>query len=184
MSKKLRNLALVLALALVMVVTGFSIALPGNRDAYAEPVWSDAEIADTYVSGVQFTAPVREVQIDAQTSIPATSVIVLPDGSVTTQPSLTLKMPGVYTVRYTAVSGTKSFVDEQSFIVRYDLVSFNDANSSYVWGADPNAPAEEGLKIFETGGLHVDLVLDAVRYFVVVFAVGFFCPLLFNKIKL
>ena len=43
---------------------------------------------------------------------------------------------------------------------------------------------KEGLKIFETGGLHIDLVLDAVRYFAVVFAVGYLCPLLFKKIKL
>ena len=43
---------------------------------------------------------------------------------------------------------------------------------------------KEGLKIFETGGVHVDLVLDTLRYFVVVFAVGYLCPLLFQKIKL
>lgn len=43
---------------------------------------------------------------------------------------------------------------------------------------------KEGLKIFETGGLHIDLVLDALRYFTIVFAVGYLCPLLFNKIKL
>ncbi len=43
---------------------------------------------------------------------------------------------------------------------------------------------KEGLKVFETGTLHIDLVLDALRYFVVVFAVGYLCPLLFKKIKI
>jgi hypothetical protein len=43
---------------------------------------------------------------------------------------------------------------------------------------------KEGLKIFETGILHIDLVLDAVRYFAVVFAVGFLCPLVFKKLKI
>ena len=43
---------------------------------------------------------------------------------------------------------------------------------------------KEGLKIFETGSLHIDLVLDAIRYFAVVLAVGYLCPLLFHKIKI
>ena len=43
---------------------------------------------------------------------------------------------------------------------------------------------KEGLKIFKMGGLHVDLVLDALRYFAVVFAVGYLCPLIFKKIKI
>ena len=41
-----------------------------------------------------------------------------------------------------------------------------------------------GLKVFETGDLHVDLVLDAWRYFTVVFAVGYLCPILFKKLKI
>ena len=43
---------------------------------------------------------------------------------------------------------------------------------------------KEGLKILKMGGLHLDLALDALRYFVVVLAVGYLCPLLFKKIKL
>ena len=43
---------------------------------------------------------------------------------------------------------------------------------------------KEGLKLFKMGGLHFDLVLDALRYFAVVFTVGYLCPLLFKKIKL
>ena len=107
MSKTLRKLALTVIIALALVVTGFSLALPGSQDAYAEPTWSDAEIADVYAAGTPFQVPAREVQIDASTTVSANSVIVLPVGSVTTQSSLTLKMPGVYTVRYTAVSGNK-----------------------------------------------------------------------------
>ena len=43
---------------------------------------------------------------------------------------------------------------------------------------------KEGLKIFKMGNLHVDLMLDTIRYFAVAFAVGYLCPLLFKKIKL
>ena len=43
---------------------------------------------------------------------------------------------------------------------------------------------KEGLKILKMDGVHVDLALDALRYFAVVFAVGYLCPLLFKKIKI
>ena len=43
---------------------------------------------------------------------------------------------------------------------------------------------KEALKILKMGGVHVDLVLDAVRYFAVVFAVGYLCPLFFKIIKI
>ena len=43
---------------------------------------------------------------------------------------------------------------------------------------------KEGLKILKMGNLHVDLMLDTLRYFAVVFAVGYLCPLLFRKVKL
>ena len=43
---------------------------------------------------------------------------------------------------------------------------------------------KEGLKLFKMDELHVDLILDTVRYFAIVFAVGYLCPLLFKKIKL
>ena len=43
---------------------------------------------------------------------------------------------------------------------------------------------KEGLKIFEMGEVHVDLVVDTLRYFAVVFAVGYLCPLFFKKIKI
>ena len=43
---------------------------------------------------------------------------------------------------------------------------------------------KEGLKLLKMGNLHIDLMLDSIRYFAVVLAVGYLCPLLFKKIKL
>ena len=43
---------------------------------------------------------------------------------------------------------------------------------------------KEGLKVFKLGGVHVDLLVDTLRYLAVVLAVGYLCPLLFKKIKL
>ena len=43
---------------------------------------------------------------------------------------------------------------------------------------------KEGLKILKMGNLHIDLMLDTLRYFAVVLAVGYLCPLLFKKFKI
>ena len=43
---------------------------------------------------------------------------------------------------------------------------------------------KEGLKVLKMGGVHVELLVDALRYFAVVLAVGYLCPLFFKKIKI
>ena len=43
---------------------------------------------------------------------------------------------------------------------------------------------KEGLKLLKTGNLYLGLTLDILRYFIVVVAVGYLCPLLFKKINI
>ena len=43
---------------------------------------------------------------------------------------------------------------------------------------------KEGLKLLKMGGVHVELLVDTLRYFAVVLAVGYLCPLFFKKIKI
>ena len=43
---------------------------------------------------------------------------------------------------------------------------------------------KEGLKVFKMGGVHIELLVDTLRYFAVVIVIGYLCPLLFKKIKL
>ena len=76
-----------------------------------------------------------------------------------------------------------AFLEEKGEPLSYDVAWWKKL-LRIVIGVALAFALKEGLKIFETGGVYVDLVLDALRYFVVVFAVGFLCPLLFKKIKL
>lgn len=76
-----------------------------------------------------------------------------------------------------------AFLQEKSKPLSYDVPWWKKL-LRIVIGVALAFALKEGLKIFETGGVHVDLVLDTLRYFVVVFAVGYLCPLLFQKIKL
>ena len=76
-----------------------------------------------------------------------------------------------------------AFLQEKSKPLSYDVPWWKKL-LRIVIGVALAFALKEGLKIFETGGVHVDLVLDTLRYFVVVFAVGYLCPLLFKKIKI
>jgi hypothetical protein len=76
-----------------------------------------------------------------------------------------------------------AFLQEKSEPLSYDIAWWKKLIRIVVGVAIAFA-CKEGLKIFETGVLHVDLLLDAFRYLVVVVAVGYLCPLLFKKIKI
>jgi hypothetical protein len=44
---------------------------------------------------------------------------------------------------------------------------------------------KEAVKLVNVFGvIQISLLIDAVRYFIVVMAVGYLCPLLFKKLKL
>jgi membrane-associated phospholipid phosphatase len=75
------------------------------------------------------------------------------------------------------------FLEGKSKPLSYDVLWWKKV-ISIVIGVALALAVKEGLKVFETGTLHIDLVLDALRYFVVVFAVGYLCPFLFKKIKI
>ena len=76
-----------------------------------------------------------------------------------------------------------AFLQETEDTISYDVVWWKKL-LRIVIGVAIAFAFKEGLKVLKMGNLHVDLMLDAVRYFAVVFAVGYLCPLLFKKVKL
>ena len=75
------------------------------------------------------------------------------------------------------------FLDEKTKLLSYDVPWWKKL-IRIVIGVVIALALKEGLKVLKMGGVHVELLIDALRYFAVVFAVGFLCPLLFKKIKL
>ena len=75
------------------------------------------------------------------------------------------------------------FLDEKMEPISYDVPWWKKL-IRIVIGVAIAFALKEGLKVFKMGGLHVELLVDALRYFVVVLAVGYLCPLLFKKIKI
>ena len=76
-----------------------------------------------------------------------------------------------------------AFLEEKSEPLSYDVPWWKKL-IRIVIGVALAFVLKEGLKIFEMGEVHVDLVVDTLRYFAVVLAVGYLCPLLFKKIKI
>ncbi len=76
-----------------------------------------------------------------------------------------------------------AFIQAKTAPISYDVVWWKKL-LRIVIGVALAFALKEGLKLLKMNNLYVDLMLDAIRYFVVVFAVGFLCPLLFKKVKL
>ena len=76
-----------------------------------------------------------------------------------------------------------AFLEEKTEPLSYD-VSWWKKLLRIVIGVAVAFVFKEGLKIFKMGGVHVELLIDMLRYFAVVLAVGYLCPLFFKKIKL
>ena len=76
-----------------------------------------------------------------------------------------------------------AFLEEKGASISYDVPWWKKL-LRIVIGVALAFALKEGLKVLKMGGLHLDLMLDALRYFAVVIAVGYLCPLLFKKIKL
>ena len=75
------------------------------------------------------------------------------------------------------------FLDEKVEPLSYDIPWWKKL-IRIVIGVVIALALKEGLKVLKMGGLHIELLVDALRYFAVVLSVGVLCPLLFKKIKL
>lgn len=76
-----------------------------------------------------------------------------------------------------------AFLDKKGASIDYDVAWWKKL-VRIVIGVAIAFALKEGLKLLKMDILHVDLILDAIRYFAVVLAVGFLCPLLFKKFKI
>jgi hypothetical protein len=77
-----------------------------------------------------------------------------------------------------------SFLDEKTEPLSYDVAWWKKLIRIVV-GVVLAVVLKEAIKlvnVFET--IQISLLIDAVRYFVVVIAVGYLCPILFKIIKL
>lgn len=76
-----------------------------------------------------------------------------------------------------------AFLDEKTEPLSYDVPWWKKL-IRIVIGVAIALALKEGLKVLKMGGVHIELLVDTLRYFAVVFAVGCLCPLFFKKIKI
>ena len=77
-----------------------------------------------------------------------------------------------------------SFLDEKTEPLSYDVVWWKKL-VRIVLGVVLAVALKEAIKIVNVFDvIQISLLIDAVRYFIVVMTVGYLCPMLFKKIKL
>lgn len=76
-----------------------------------------------------------------------------------------------------------AFLQEKSEPLSYDVAWWKKL-IRIVIGVALAFALKEGLKLLKMGGVHLDLVIDTIRYFAVVVGVGYLCPLFFKKIHI
>ncbi len=144
MTKKFKkiSIAILSALLLVALVVSSIVAL---ADSSSTAVWSDISLAETYAHNTTFEVPSRSVTVGGKT-VSATSQLFFPDGTVTSQTSVTLSQCGTYTIKYTAAVDGKVYLKSVDFTVEYGLYTLSSNRSSASYGTYQHA-TESGLLV-------------------------------------
>lgn len=164
MRKKVKSLSAMLLLVLAVAVTGICFAATETTTERAvsmpeqtvrNETWEKITLEDTYGYGETLTIPARTVTVNGNT-VAASSVVEFPDGTATAKTEIELTVCGLYTVRYTAVSGDDAYRDEHKFTVLAPAFRVANGDSTFRYGLYDSVAAG-ATKAVETRGLLVGL---------------------------
>ena len=137
--KKYKNLSCLLTALVAAIALGVSAMLFAATPATAEePVLSEVLIAEEYLVGDSFVAPDATLTLGDE-EYPAESVIVFPDGTAYKSRSLTLTLPGDYTLEYRAVADGALISKSLPFTVNNVLYGVDGENSTVTYGVDASS---------------------------------------------
>lgn len=100
----------------------------------AKPSWSKiANLEKEYVLGDRFVVPARTLTIRGK-SQSAKAILIAPDGSSSDAPEVTLSIPGVYTICYSAFFEGKPYSENESFLVADKMIKVSGKKSQTNYG--------------------------------------------------
>ncbi len=121
------------AVAAVLLALSCIVAfVPNGGSVEAKENWSEVNFEEVYSCNTQLAIPDCDVEVGGN-RIKASSVVLYPDGSASGKSTVNLNISGKYTVRYTALYGSKTYVKDYSFAVKDGLVAVGQ-NSSVTYG--------------------------------------------------
>ena len=100
--------------------------------------WSDSGLNSNYAYKSELTIKDRTYS-DGTKSYDASSITCYPDGSVTTDKTVTLNQAGVYEVKYSVSANGKVYANSKKFTVDYPKYDVADAKSSVAFGTPDRA---------------------------------------------
>ena len=149
MNRKWKTIVASAVLAAAVATSGtaaYTVGRNNTKLAYAASVWSDSEVENVKPFGAKFTVPERTLTVDG-TTVTATTVVIKPDGSATTEKEIALNISGVYTIVYTATIGGKPYVDEVTFRVDDAAYVLSSEKSSATYGKYEYAKDTSGILV-------------------------------------
>lgn len=135
-----------LLVAILIVATFVSVSFGCSSIAFAQTdAWTIGEMG-SYTVGDQFTIPTASVSVGG-TKVTASGILVYPDGSATTNQTVTLSDFGRYTISYTAQHQGKVYSKDVTLDVAGKSATVSAAKSSVSYGKYALAEKESGLMV-------------------------------------
>lgn len=122
----------------------------------------EVELDKTYAYNAEFTVPAATITV-GDAKLDADGVVVYPSGKESAEDNCVLTETGLYSVRYTAVDGDKTYSQSRNFFVKKPAFEVTAAGGSAVFGEYPGVPAAgEGIlvSIPQGGVLKYEEVID------------------------
>ena len=146
MNKKIRKFLIAAVFSLSILVTGSAIVNMQNPEVLAANTWSEVTFEECYLQGDTLYVPDRTLNVGG-TEVTATVTVTLPDGTTTTSKTVTMKLAGQYTVKYTAMVNGRVYSQTETVMAKYATVTYGKDGTSTEYGAHALAPSVEGLKV-------------------------------------
>lgn len=135
-----------LLVAILIVATLVTVAFGCSSIAFAETdVWTIGEMG-SYTVGDQFTIPTASINVGGK-RVAASGILVYPDGSATTNQTVTLSDFGRYTISYTAQNEGKTYSKDVTLDVAGKNATVSALKSSVTYGKYALAQQESGLMV-------------------------------------
>ncbi len=128
------------------IIASLCLILSGIISIYANNSqgWSVWDVAADYPYKSELTIKDR-TYVEGNKSYDASFMTRYPDGSVTTDKTLTLDQAGRYEIKYSVAVNGKVYADAKSFIVDYPKYDVSDVKSSVEFGTPDRASASGAI---------------------------------------
>ena len=155
---KIKSKILLIITISIMSLLSFTICIKSLKKDYMLANSDEVLFASSYNYGETIRIPEHSVKVGSQNII-GTPVVIYPDNSAISAPSVKLDMAGIYTIEYRATVSGRTYKDVYEFSVGYPLYKLVGNSGTVVYGT-PEVPenyqTSEGLIVKMASGSTIE----------------------------